>query len=54
LTVFLAGAALVIAAPATAQEFPNKPIEIIVAFAPGGGTDMAARSIAGSRALCGT
>ena len=33
------------AAPALA-EYPEKPIEMIVAFAPGGGTDVAARSIA--------
>lgn len=33
------------AAPAHA-EYPEKPIEMIVAFAPGGGTDVAARSIA--------
>lgn len=39
-------AALLAGVAAHAQEFPNKPIEIIVAFAPGGGTDMAARSIA--------
>lgn len=32
-------------APAMA-EYPEKPIEMIVAFAPGGGTDVAARSIA--------
>jgi tripartite-type tricarboxylate transporter receptor subunit TctC len=44
---FLAGAALaaVLAQPALA-EYPEKPIELIVAFAPGGGTDVAARSIA--------
>jgi hypothetical protein len=29
-----------------AAEYPEKPIELIVAFAPGGGTDVAARSIA--------
>lgn len=29
-----------------AQTYPEKPIEMIVAFAPGGGTDVAARSIA--------
>ncbi|MGO4738883.1 tripartite tricarboxylate transporter substrate binding protein [Bosea sp. 2KB_26] len=32
-------------APARA-DYPDKPIEMIVAFAPGGGTDVAARSIA--------
>lgn len=42
------GAALLVtaaAAPARA-DYPDKPIEMIVAFAPGGGTDVAARSIA--------
>lgn len=34
-----------ISAPASAA-YPEKPIEVIVAFAPGGGTDVAARSIA--------
>ena len=29
-----------------AQEFPVKPIEVIVGFAPGGGTDMIARAVA--------
>ncbi|WP_246777245.1 tripartite tricarboxylate transporter substrate binding protein [Microvirga sp. VF16] len=33
-------------APSVASEYPAKPIEMIVAFAPGGGTDVAARSIA--------
>lgn len=40
----LAGA---LAAPAARAEYPEKPIEMIVAFAAGGGTDVAARSIAG-------
>jgi tripartite-type tricarboxylate transporter receptor subunit TctC len=42
------GVAVVVALgglPAQAQ-YPRKPIEVIVAFAPGGGTDVAARSIA--------
>lgn len=44
---FLAAALLATAAAAPARaEYPEKPIEMIVAFAPGGGTDVAARSIA--------
>ena len=31
--------------PVGAQEFPTKPIEVVVGFAPGGGTDMVARAI---------
>lgn len=40
-----AAMAVGLAQPALA-EYPEKPIEMIVAFAPGGGTDVAARSIA--------
>jgi tripartite-type tricarboxylate transporter receptor subunit TctC len=32
--------------PAAAQEFPNKPITLVVAAAPGGGHDAVARAIA--------
>lgn len=37
---------LAVSTPAFAQDFPAKPIELIVPFGPGGGTDVAARSIA--------
>ena len=39
-------AGLLAAAPAGAQEFPNKPIKILVGFAAGGPTDVIARVIA--------
>jgi tripartite-type tricarboxylate transporter receptor subunit TctC len=41
-------AALAVPSLAPAQTFPNKPVRLIVGFVPGGGTDLAARMVAGA------
>lgn len=43
LRVFVAVAALLVCASAHAQEYPSKPVRMIVPFPPGGGTDLMAR-----------
>ena len=40
------GAALLIALPVAAQEYPVKPVRIIIGFPPGGATDLVARLMA--------
>jgi tripartite-type tricarboxylate transporter receptor subunit TctC len=42
----LASTIMLGALPVNAQDFPTKPIEVVVGYAPGGGTDMVSRAIA--------
>jgi len=46
LNLLLAGLLLASAAPVASQDFPNRPIRIVVGFTPGGGPDITARHIA--------
>ena len=46
INTFLMFAAAIAAAPASAQNFPSKPLRFVVGLAPGGGTDIIARAVA--------
>jgi tripartite-type tricarboxylate transporter receptor subunit TctC len=45
-SIALAAAALVASAPISAQQYPSKPVKVIVGFSPGASTDLATRFIA--------
>ncbi len=46
-TLLAASAAAVVASPALAQNYPRRAVQLIVAFPPGGSTDVGARILAG-------
>jgi len=46
LSAFFAATVCILPATLSAQEFPNKPIRLLVPFTPGGGTDFISRIVA--------
>ena len=47
-TLALAAAVPLVQTTALADEWPSRPVEVIVGFGPGGGTDLVGRAIAAS------